>query len=91
MAWEVNQDSTNLPSISVGDIVHLRQSSGLGSLVKAVVSGINQDEIHAVVKAAFESSGQHQITDGEPSNLEGCSLSFDRRVVHKVIKHAEHR
>jgi len=90
MAWEVNQDSASLPLISVGDIVHLRQSSGLGSLVQAIVSGVNQDEIHASVKAAFDSSGQRQITDGEPSNLVGCTLSFDRRVVHKVIKRAEH-
>jgi hypothetical protein len=89
MAWEVNRDSASLPAISVGDIVHLRQSSGLGSLVQAIVSGVNQDKIHALVNAAFDSSGQRQITNGEPSNLVGSTLSFNRQVIHKVIKHAE--
>ena len=90
MTWESNPNFTQLPAISVGDIVHLRQLDGFSYLVKAIVSSVSPEKIEATVEAVFDGQGQGLVTAGGSIDLIGKSVAFGPQVVHKVIKYASH-
>lgn len=88
MTWETNPNFAQLPAMSVGDIVHLRQSKGFDYLIKAIVSYAGSNKIEATVEAVFDGHGQGMVTAGASTELIGKTMSFGPQVVHKVIKPA---
>jgi len=88
--WEPNPDWNKLPAPSERDIVHFKHISGLRHLVKVIVSSITADTVTGVVEAVFDWDIKGQITGGDILDLVGKELTFQKNLMHNVIKKPAH-
>jgi hypothetical protein len=85
VTFEVNSNFVQLPTISAGDIVHLRHCGGFTYDIKCIVNSTSTDQIEARVEAIFDSCSQRRLIYGSPVKLVGTTLEVPIRLVQKVI------
>lgn len=86
LGWERNSKYQNLPHIDVGDIVHLKFTNTFDFLIKGIVTKTDSPKISAKVEAVFDWHGAGQIVSGEITSLVNEPITFERCMVHEVIK-----
>ncbi len=84
--WEANLNWKGLLEPCEGDIVQLKYTSGFSYLVKVIVVSVKGTKVAGVVEAVFDWNGQGQVTGGAPHDLVNKELTFEKRMIQKVIK-----
>jgi len=85
MAWLTNPSWRELDDIKIGDIVHIKNDDGLGSLLKGIVSKVEVNKIFAEIEASFGLGGTGEILNGLSLQYVNKELEFDKSLVQKVI------
>jgi len=81
-----NPDWEQLRHPKVGDIVHLRDSRGLGRLYKGIVTSVSRGAMTARIDGVFGANGEGEILSGEGTEFRGKELSVDLSLIWKVIE-----
>ncbi len=84
--WEANLNWKDLIEPCEGDIVQLKYTSGFSYLVKVIVVSVKGTEVTGVVEDVFDWNGQGQVTGGSTHDLVNKELTFEKRMIQKVIK-----
>jgi len=84
--WESNLNWEGLLDPCEGDIVQLKYTSGFSYLVKVIVISVKDTKVTGLVEAVFDWNEHGQITGGAPHDLVNKELTFEKRMIQRVIK-----
>jgi len=83
--WHTNPDYSSVPTIDIGDIIHLEFCDTFEYVAKAKVLSIGQ-RLTAVVNGIFDAEDRVNITSSNVLQLVGKHIECERKSIRKVIK-----